>query len=323
MGCLPLMQSSIEDITLVTGSECPLGDEDDSVVDLSRFHAIQRISWIGLESDFYIQALRVALKANSKHLTHLRLEYVSDDGSFGQDDDTDDDDDDDSTDDDEDENAGDRGAYQRNFFAREILGLKRSRATPEVILPALTSLALGFISLKHAEKDLAHALNFRELLQLTLRHCPGMEDFLRAISASGQTLKLLTLEYNSSLKDDIDICSALEDILGIATNVTDLFLSLPGPCETLDLWRTLGSNRLPLTRFVFHQRCVNTNENSSRFEEEEDLSDLSLLPEDMDEIERAGEQHPFAQMNLTCLGLGGDPFTIVCQTGNLLIRTRR
>ena len=95
MGYLPLIQTSLEDITLVTGSGCPHEDEDGNAVDLSTFYTIRRISWIGLQSDFYIQALRVALETNSNRLTHLRLEYVNQsDGSFGEDDDTDDDDED-------------------------------------------------------------------------------------------------------------------------------------------------------------------------------------------------------------------------------------
>jgi hypothetical protein len=304
MGCLPLMQTSLEDITLVTWSGCHDENEDDSAVDLSKFHAIRRISWIG--SDNYTQALRVALETNSKHLTDLQLEYVNrPNGDFTQDDDTDDD-----IDNNEDEDAGDQREYQRNFFAREALGLKRSTATSEVIFPALTSLSLGFISLKNAEKALVHALNTSGLLHLTLRQCPGMEDFLRVITESGQTLKLLSLEYHSSLNEELDVCSTLEGIFDITTDLTDLFLSIPGPTVTLELWRKLADKKIPLTRFVYHQRCVNLNENSSRFEEEEDLLDLSLLPDDMDELERAGEQHPFAQMNLMCLGLGGDLFTV-------------
>jgi hypothetical protein len=312
MGCLPLMQTSLEDITLVTCSGCHNEDEDDNAVDLSKFHAIKRISWIG--SDNYTKALRVALETNSKHLTDLQLEHINQpNGSFIQDDATDDDTDDD-IDSNEDEDAGDQRAYQRNFFAREALGLKRSTATPEVIFPALTSLSLGFISLKNAEKALVHMLNISGLLHLTLRQCPGMEDFLRVITESGQTLKLLSLEYHSSLKEELDVCRTLEDIFVKTTDLTDLFLSIPGPTETLELWRKLADNEIPLKRFVYHQRYVNLDDDSSRFEEEEDLPDLSLLPDNMDELERAGEQHPFAQMNLMCLGLGGDPFTVVCQT---------
>jgi hypothetical protein len=38
---------------------------------------------------------------------------------------------------------------------------------------------------------------------------------------------------------------------------------------------------LPLTRLVYHQRYVNLNENSFPFEEEKNLPNLSLLPEDI------------------------------------------
>jgi hypothetical protein len=302
------MQTSLEDITLVTWSGCYNDDEDDSVVDLSKFHAIRRISWIGW--DDYTQALRVALETNSKHLTDLQLEYVNrPNGDFIEDDDTDDD-----INNNEDEDTGDRGAHHPNFFAREALGLKRSTATSEAVFPALTSLYLSFISLKNAEKALVHTLNISGLLHLKLRQCPAMEDFLRVITESGQMLKLLSLEYHSNLNEELDVCSTLGNIFDITPDLTDLFLSIPGPTETLDLWRKLADNKMRLTRFVYHQRSVNINENSSRFEEEEDLADLLLLPEDMDKLESAGEQHPFAQMNLMCLGLGGDPFTVVCQT---------
>jgi hypothetical protein len=163
-----------------------------SAVDLSNFHAIRRISWI--VSDNYTQALRVALETNSNYLTDLQLEYVNQpNGDFKQDDDADND-----IDNNEDEDAGDQGEYQRNFFAREALGLKRSTATSKDIFPALTSLSLGFISLNDAEKPLVHALNVSGLLHLTLRQCPGMENFLRVITESSQTLKLLSLEYLSA-----------------------------------------------------------------------------------------------------------------------------
>lgn len=263
-----------------------------------------------MQTDLYRQALRDALQKNSKHLTHLRLEHVP------QDDDTDDSDDDDG-------NGGDRRAYCRNLFARECLGLTQSNATIEAIFPALNSLSLGFIPLKNAETALVHALNIRKLSHLTLRQCPSMEEFLRGVIESGSTLRLLSLEYSCGLSGEVDVCSALEGIFGIAPDLTDLFLSLPGPIFTLDIWRALANNRLPLTRFIYHQRSVNLNEDSSRFEEEEDLTDLSLLPEDMDELERAGEQHPFAQFNLVCLGLSGSPFIVVCQTQMLISLRKR
>jgi hypothetical protein len=110
---LPCEQTSLEAISLITGIGCPDEIDGFNAVDLSQFCALRRISWIGMQTYLYHQALRDALQKNSKHLTHLRLEYVSQDVDSDSSDGSDDDD----------ENSGDRRAYCRNLFARECLGL--------------------------------------------------------------------------------------------------------------------------------------------------------------------------------------------------------
>ncbi len=94
-------------------------------------------------------------------------------------------------------------AYQRNFFAREALRLKWSTATSEFIFLALASLSLGFISLKNTEKALLRLI-LAGPLHLKLRQYPSIEDFLRAITKSSQKLKLLSSEYHSSLNEEHD-----------------------------------------------------------------------------------------------------------------------
>jgi hypothetical protein len=301
---LPVKQTSLEALTLITGSACHYEDDGLHDVDLSEFRALRRISWIGLQSVSYIMNLQYALETNSKHLTHLRLEYVNQpDGSWSEGHDTDDDD----------ANSGNQGIYYRNYFAREALGLKRSAISlNDVMFPSFSSLSLGCVPLKNAEKALVHALNISGLRHLSLRQCPSMDNFLTEVAASGQILSLLSLEYTCGI-GGYDMCAALEGIFRIAPNLTDLFLLLPGPTSTLEFWRALAHSRLPITRFIYNQRWVSFDENSSPYAKEEDLSNLSLVPKDMDELERAGEQHPFAQMNLECLGLGADPRHIVWQ----------
>ncbi|KFY18708.1 hypothetical protein V493_08398 [Pseudogymnoascus sp. VKM F-4281 (FW-2241)] len=296
-GYLPVKQTSLEALTLITGSKCYY--EDDDLLDLSQFRALRRISWIGLHSESHFMDLQYALKTNSKHLTHLRLEYVNqpDVSCYGDNHDTDYDD----------ANSGDQGIYYCNYFAREALGLKRSAISlDDVMFPSLSSLSLGCVPLKNAEKALVHALNISGLRHLSLRQCPSMDNFLAEIAASGQILSLLSLEYTCGVSE-YDMCAALEGIFRIAPSLTDLFLLLPGPTSTLEFWRALAHSRLPITRFIYHQRWVSFDENSSPYAKEEDLSNLSLVPKDMDELEKAGEQHPFAQINLECLGLGADP----------------
>lgn len=301
-GYLPVKQTSLEALTLITGSKCHY--EDDGLLDLSQFRALRQISWIGLHSDSHFMDLQYALETNSKHLTHLRLEYVNqpDVSCFGDNHDTDDDD----------ANSGDQGIYYRNYFAREALGLKRSAISlDDVMFPSLSSLSLGCVPLKNAEKALVHALNISGLRHLSLRQCPGMDNFLTEVAASGQILSLLSLEYTCGV-GEYDICAALEGIFRIAPNLTSLFLLLIGPTSTLEFWRALAHSRLPITRFIYHQRWMSFDD-KFRYYKEGDLSDLSLVPNDMDELEKAGEQHPFAQMNLECLGLGADPPHIVWQ----------
>jgi hypothetical protein len=142
------MHSLLEDITLVTcGTHCN-GSGADSTIDLSKFHNLRRISWFG--ADNYTEALHVVLKTNSRHLTDLQLEYQSIPTEDLEDDDSSYDEIDYSEDEDEATEA--RGEYLRNFFAREVLDLKPSTPTSELIFPALTSLSLSFISLKNARK---------------------------------------------------------------------------------------------------------------------------------------------------------------------------
>jgi hypothetical protein len=165
------------------------------------------------------------------------------------------------------------------------------------------------------EKSLVHGLDISGLLHLTLRQCNHMEQFLRAITDIGQTLNILSLVYNCGAQDDIDVFennidvyTTLESFFNLTPTLTDLFLLISGSTNTLEFWRNIRDRKMPLTRFVYHQR------GDSRYGEAGDTFDLSLLPEEMDELERAGEHHPYAQMNLMSLRLGGNPSKIVCLT---------
>jgi hypothetical protein len=166
-----------------------------------------------------------------------------------------------------------------NFFAGEILKLPAGKFA--VMFQALKMLSLREVSLKNAEKELAHALNLGKLSSLTLRHCSRSEGFLAAAVAAGQIIGLSSLEIVYGPSDDeyamLQILSkSLEGLRGLR----DLFISLPGPDATLNFWHAVAENLPQLTRFVHHQRVVNVDEDSPLFEEEMDLWDLSLFPED-------------------------------------------
>jgi hypothetical protein len=248
--------------------------------------------WTGLQSSEEFDALSRALKNNSEHLRELRLDFVN--WSEEDSDDLDDSDDDDS----------------ENFFASQVLKLSADQF--EIMFPALETLSLSDISLENAEKGIAYAFNFSELSSLTLRHCSGSEEFLTAVIDSSQTIRLSSLEVVCGPSDhDIDMCGTLSMFLGASQGLKDLFVSLPGPVETLEFWRTIAHHKSTLTRFVCHQRTVNLDDNSPHFEEEMDLLDLSLLPEDRAELDRSESHHPFAALNLECIGLGCTPQLLV------------
>ena len=286
-GFITNKQTSIESISLITGGACPINTDGENTIDLSAFRSLRHISWTGLQSSKEFDALSRALKNNSERLRELRLDFVnwSEEESFDSD-------------------------ASQNFFASQVLKLSADQCG--VMFPALETLSLSHISLGNAQKGIADAVNFHQLSSLTLRHCAGSEEFLTEVIGSGQTIKLSSLEVVWGPSDhDLEMCATLQSFLGAFQGLKDLFVSLPGPVETLELWRSMIHHESTLTRFVCHQRTVNLDDNSPHFEEEMDLLDLSLLPEDRAELDRSESRHPFAALNLESIGLGCVPQHLV------------
>lgn len=283
-GYLRSKQTSIQAISLITDGGCEVNLDGEYPIDLSGFNSLRDISWTGLQSDEDFDTLGSALKKNTLHLEKLQLDFVN------------------WTPENWDEDS--------NFFAVEILKLPVGKVA--VMFPALKMLSLRAVSLKNAEKELAHALNISQLSSLTLRHCSRSEDFLSAAVAAGQSIGLSSLEivYGPS-DDEYDMLHILFQSLKNLKGIRDLFISLPGPDATLDFWHAVAENLPRLTRFVYHQRGVNVDEDSPLFEEQMDLWDLSLLPEDRERLDRSSSEHPLAGLQLECLGLGCTPLILV------------
>ncbi|KAH9204561.1 hypothetical protein DL95DRAFT_529207 [Leptodontidium sp. 2 PMI_412] len=282
-GYITNKQTSIESISLITGGACPINTDGENPINLSAFRSLRHISWTGLQSSKEFDALSRALKNNSEGLRELRLDFVnwSEEDSFDSD-------------------------ASQNFIASQVLKLSADQCG--IMFPALEALSLSDISLENAQKGIAYAFNFHELSSLTLHHCSGSEEFLTEVIGSGQTIRLSSLEVVWGPSDhDIDMCATLSSFLGAFQGLKDLFVSLPGPVDTLELWRSIIHHKSTLTRFVCHQRSVDLHDDSPHFEEEIDLLDLSLLPEDRAELDRSESGHPFAALNLESIGLGCVP----------------
>ena len=188
-GYMKNKQSSIESISLITGGACPINTDGENPTDLSAFRSLRDFSWTGLQSSQEFDALSRALKNSSKHLKKLRLDFVN------------------WSEEDLDE-YDDSGS----FFASQVL--KLSAGQFEIMFPALETLSLSAVSLENAGKELVYALNFSRLSSLTLRHCPGSEEFLNAVIDLGQTIRLSLLEVACGPSDnDVDMCGTLSTFL--------------------------------------------------------------------------------------------------------------
>ncbi|KAH8816664.1 hypothetical protein F5884DRAFT_873409 [Xylogone sp. PMI_703] len=309
-GYLPTKQTSLEAISLITGSGCFEEEDLSDPIDLTKFHSLKRISWIGVRTAAQFRIIRTAIRTNSQILTHLRVGYcdqpvhaLNAEGQLvsltladGPDDDVPDDD-------------GDEDPDEINFFAYKCLGW-RPPPKQKLTVPKLTSLILEYMPLGPTTLDLVHDLNIQNLSHLCLRHCDGMNLFLEAIDISDQQLKLSSLEYCTGSRDsEFRSVNILENILLKTPSLTDLFLSLPAPgaAYTGDFWRKISARKIPLRRFVYHQRTLNLDYTSGLFEEDQDARDMSLSPGHVHEMANSGEKHPLASFDIECLGVCSAP----------------
>ncbi|KAF5966994.1 AAA family ATPase, partial [Fusarium coicis] len=71
---VPLQQSSIQSLSLITDPTCRACYDGECEIDLSPFSSLQSLSWKGPTSD-NLDALTVALHNNSTHLRNLELDF--------------------------------------------------------------------------------------------------------------------------------------------------------------------------------------------------------------------------------------------------------
>ena len=79
----------------------------------------------------------------------------------------------------------------------------------------------------------------------------------------------------------------------------------------MPFWRSMLHHKSTLARFAYHQRVINLDEDSSHYEEECDLLDLSLIREDVFELSDYSLHHPFQELNLECIALCCDTYYLV------------
>ncbi|EWG38469.1 hypothetical protein FVEG_14894 [Fusarium verticillioides 7600] len=75
-GVVPLQQSSLQSLSLITDPTCRACYDGECEIDLSPFSSLESLSWIGPTSD-NLHALTVALQNNSTHLRNLKLDFLN------------------------------------------------------------------------------------------------------------------------------------------------------------------------------------------------------------------------------------------------------
>ena len=133
---------------------------------------------------------------------------------------------------------------------------------------------------------------------------------MQSLTQAKRSDSSLEVAYGPS-DNDVDLCGTLSTFLKTFHGLRDLFITLLAPAPTLDLRRSMAHRKLTLTRFVCRDKTVKLDENFPHLEEEMGLLDSSLLPEDGAELDRSEAHHPFAALNLECIGLGCTPQLLV------------
>lgn len=303
-GYFPLRQTNIESLRLVTDGSCPQTNDADIELALSSFPSLKRLSWIGLSSYHEIKALAAVLERTSHQLVELDLDLIyhrdlQESGEVVED------------------NA---------LFAKEILGVPEKRIRKFTALRVLSLSAVSFVStgvkasdssdsldssdytvfysrMMQAAEEISSVFDFSAIRSLKLRFCPGWEELLELLTESPLPIRLTSLEIQSTISDECREAHVIMPFLESFEGLETLFLYTSSTSDTLDIWQSALRHKATLRRFVHHQRSINTDEEAPLFEQDCDVTDLSLFSEDVADFCTDPSQNPLSGLELSSVGL--------------------
>jgi hypothetical protein len=278
-GIVSLNNPLLRSLSLATDSTCHHDDLGECRIDLSSLGQLQSLSWKGPEAE-HLDTLSRAIERNSEQLQKLELDFVSWRrllNSFGY-------------------FESDEEEDERQSFA--LFGL--TRQAPRLIFPMIRELALSQVPLV---AEMARAINFDTLRSLTLRMCPGSDDFLANVTELGISIRLKKLEVCGDQGSLGLSRENLEDFIGAFDGLEELFVTESGPENTLGLWKQVARHQATLKKFAHHQMTVEVDDQFSRFVRPRDLPDLGLLPQEFRRLKEDPSQSPLATLGLEFLGL--------------------
>ena len=242
-GYLPKHQTSLECLTLITFATCRAHFEGYSRLDLSRFRNLQSFTWKGLLAEQDIPTLRDCIQANASQLEDLSVDLVDElfENSW------------------EDERDG-------ASLIKHLAGIRNGQIKPA--LPRLKTLALESVRLNGEIQPLIHGLNITGLRSLKLWNCSYSAEFLKEIGESNVDLHISSFE----LVGDCDVRGLFSDsdtlprFLGKLKFIRELYLLVPAGASDL-ITESILEHKSTLTRFVFHERIMDDDDDSPRYGE--------------------------------------------------------
>ncbi len=257
-GYIPIHQKSLEHLCLVTDGSC-VGGYSKYGLALGSLNCLKTISWTGLRTRNDVVALGAAVRNNARHLLGLTLDFIH----WGR-----------VT------SHWGRMGYPDLYVSRLVFQVEQTSASLQY--PALTTLSLSGLDITSYAQGLACTTRAPSLRSITLRRCPGWDSFLHFLVDPESELTLDSLEIYQPVHchgpDDADV--VVREFLNSARGLQNVYMSVPGPCDTKSLWRTIAARySSTLRRFVYHVRAVELDDESENFEEEMDMNDLGLVSE--------------------------------------------
>ena len=249
LGCLEQRQSKIQHLHLLTNGSCSWDHWSDDV-HLSSFMRIRELSWNGLQKEEDLEAVLECLRANAQWLEDLDLGLCL--WSYER----------------------SRGSNNRhNFITSDVLELQRSLQTP--LFSTLRHLALSLLSFESISEGIIFTFNFSHLQSLKLWNCSGVFELLQSLTLPDCTsqLGLLELVANEFEEDTDDVIEVVERFLKTSNELEDLYLMFSTLGSAEQFYRIaegITAHQGSLRKLVFHLRAIDLDDDSPRFELNED-----------------------------------------------------
>ncbi|KAI1259879.1 hypothetical protein F5Y18DRAFT_408045 [Xylariaceae sp. FL1019] len=280
-GIICLNHPSLQSLSLTTNAICSRYDDDDREIDLSPFQHLRRLRWKAPKAD-HLTTLSLAIRSNSARLQRLELDFVSWAHLL-----------------DELLEGGDGNDEIQTYFVKKIFQLPR-------YFPDLRVLSLSQVPLTAA---VALAVNFDTLTSLTLRNCPGGDEFLEHVLERRCSIKLKTLEIRYDFAIGI-LDYVMRDFLDAFEGLEELFVCELGSVDTIDFWNHVAHHGATLRNMVHHQRTSDLDDESPYAGEMHDLQDLALFGEPLRQLKHDPSQNPLARLDLECIALSCEPLRL-------------